>query len=366
VLRKEAMAYSRQDAILKYIIEEFVITAQPVGSNTLLKKYNLPYSSATIRNDMAELENEGYLEKTHTSSGRIPSSKGYKYYAEHIKNNVNSTDVDEAFKKEFQLVLAKKSQSVEDIMEKSCQVLSDMTSMAAVVLGNRSEDEHLVSLSTVLLSPTTMTSIMVTDRGYVENKTFVIANQEEGNNISKCLEILNKRLAGTSINQLSEKTLALKPILTSILGKSSNIVLDSLIEAFVSFAKDRVKSYGSENLIDLPDYESDSKKLQSIIDLLHDPLELSNLVNESDEGKVSLAFPKDKKDVVVVSQDCNIADLPSTKLAVVGPQRMDYKKIISTLNYIVNELNKYFKEANDDNKNQSSRKKVKDGGRSEK
>ena len=79
------MALPRRDLILKYIVEYFIKTAAPVGSNTLIEQYDLPYSSATIRNEMMELEEEGFIEKTHTSSGRVPSTKGYRYYIEHLR-----------------------------------------------------------------------------------------------------------------------------------------------------------------------------------------------------------------------------------------------------------------------------------------
>lgn len=100
------MELSRRDLVLKLIVEEFVSTAEPVGSNTLIEKYQLPYSSATIRNEMAMLEQDGLIEKTHTSSGRVPSAKGYRYYVSHLDRD-QAVDIDQEFKKEFQVVLKK-------------------------------------------------------------------------------------------------------------------------------------------------------------------------------------------------------------------------------------------------------------------
>ena len=103
------MGLTRSDTILKYIVEYFIKNAQPVGSHTLIDEYKLPYSSATIRNEMFALEKMGYIEKTHSSSGRVPSSKGYKYYCKHLREK----SVDESLKNSLQVVLEQKIQSVE-------------------------------------------------------------------------------------------------------------------------------------------------------------------------------------------------------------------------------------------------------------
>jgi heat-inducible transcriptional repressor len=338
------MAMTRQDQILKLIVEEFIATATPVGSKTLMEKYHLDYSSATIRNDMMELEEEGLIEKTHASSGRVPSAKGYKYYVEHLQAE-GGADVDSQFKKEFQLILAKKSQSIEDVMNQSCQILSDMTNMATVVLGGDAQAEHLISVSVVPISDKAATAIFVTDKGYVQNKTFVIHNEKEAKDIMKCVEVLNKRLTGTSLDQLGNKIEALKPILTSVLGKSSDLIMEAFVEAFVKFAKDRLYTTGAQKLLELPEYGEDKKKLQNVLDLLNDPDKLEEFMeSESEDDGTGICFSKSPDDdVAVVTQDFKINGLPSTtKVAVVGPQRMNYKKIIATLGYISQEINKYF------------------------
>ena len=113
---------TRRDEILKLIVEHFIKTAEPVGSKTLQEVYHLDVSSATIRNEMNALEQDGYLEKTHTSSGRVPSEKGYQYYAEHIRE----TGVDEQAKNALANVLSEKSKSVEEVMKEACEILSHM------------------------------------------------------------------------------------------------------------------------------------------------------------------------------------------------------------------------------------------------
>ena len=165
------MMLTRKDKLLKLIVEDFIKTAEPVGSNYLIKKYDLPISSATIRNEMNALEKEGLLEKTHISSGRVPSTKGYEYYIEHLRNN----KIDDKMKNELNKVFSN-SITVEEILKESCEILSHMTNLASVVLGPSAEEEHLVSIQLIPLSLNSVTAIFVTDRGYVENKTFTITS----------------------------------------------------------------------------------------------------------------------------------------------------------------------------------------------
>ena len=126
------MSLTRSDTILKLIVEYFIKHAQPVGSQTLIEEYNLPYSSATIRNEMYALEKMGLIEKPHTSAGRVPSSKGYKYYCEHLRDKT----VDESLKYSLQTILNQKMQSIEEIIKQSCEIISHMTNLVSVAFFN--------------------------------------------------------------------------------------------------------------------------------------------------------------------------------------------------------------------------------------
>lgn len=195
---------SRTDLVLKYIVEYFVKTATPVGSNTLLENFDLPYSSATIRAEMAKLESLGYLEKTHTSSGRVPSSEGYRYYVKYLRDN-NFQNVDEQLKNQIALVLDQRSKSIEDVLKESCEILSHMTNLASVVLGPSANEEHLASIQVVPLSSNSATCLFVTDKGYVENKTFIFDESVSLNDIKKCVDLINERVKGTAISNLIER-----------------------------------------------------------------------------------------------------------------------------------------------------------------
>lgn len=336
------MKLERKEEILKAIVEEFIRTAQPVGSETLLKKYQLKCSSATIRNTMAALEKEGYLEKTHVSSGRVPSSKGYQYYLEKLDNSSMMTTIDMEFQREFQRILNNKSKSVEDVLSQSCEILSEMTKMATVVLGPRANDEKLVSVQLLKLSNNSAMGIFITDSGYVEKKTFVIDDKNSGayETLKNAVSLLNDRLSGTPISELEDKARLLKPIAISLFGKEGDLVIQAFMETLLSFTKKRYQVYGQKNLLNMPEFSNDINSFLSAVETLEDPSKLEKNLSENDNlGFCNVGFTNENKgDFAIISKAVNGKD----QIAVVGPKRMDYKRILSALEYVVYMLDKYY------------------------
>ena len=336
------MKLEKKEEILKAIVEEFIRTAQPVGSETLLKKYQLKCSSATIRNAMAALEKEGYLEKTHVSSGRVPSSKGYQYYLEKLDNSSMMTTIDMEFQREFQRILNNKSKSVEDVLSQSCEILSEMTKMATVVLGPRANDEKLVSVQLLKLSNNSAMGIFITDSGYVEKKTFVIDDKNSGayETLKNAVSLLNDRLSGTQISELEDKARLLKPIAISLFGKEGDLVIQAFMETLLSFTKKRYQVYGQKNLLNMPEFSNDINSFLSAVETLEDPSKLEKNLSENDNlGFCNVGFTNENKgDFAIISKAVNGKD----QIAVVGPKRMDYKRILSALEYVVYMLDKYY------------------------
>ena len=331
---------TRRETILKLIVEHFIKTAQPVGSQTLLQEYNLDCSSATIRNEMNALEKEGMLEKTHTSSGRVPSSAGYRYYVEHLRDE----RVDSRVKYALASVLEKRTQSVEEVIEQSCQILSSMTNLASVVLGPKVSEEKLVSVQIIPLSATTATAVFVTDQGYVENKTFVLEQGTSVEEVQKTVTLLNDRLKGTPIVDLVSKMEAMRPAVTDyVVGQ--DVVYQALMEAFLRFAGERLNLYGKEKLFDQPEFAEDAKKLRKVLGLLDDPKALREAlsdVEDTEQGSVDFRIAGEEGDLAVVSAKVNVPGGQSTSISLVGPTRMDYDAAVGMLRYVAETLGEYF------------------------
>ncbi len=331
------MNLSRKELILKEIVEYFIKNAQPVGSKTLIEEYHLPYSSATIRNDMAALEEEGYIEKTHSSSGRVPSAKGYKYYCEHLRDG----DIDERLKYSLQQVLTEKTQSIQETIKKSCEILSHMTSLVSVFLGPDETQECLMNVQAIKVNEKTITVIFVTNSGYVENKTFIVPDDISADEMVDCMKLLNDRLTGTPVNDLVEKTESLKPVLSDYII-NHDVIYQALLQTFVRFASDRLSFYGREELFNQPEFKNDVEKLQKVLDLLDNANILHEIDSDDDEINVNIGDIKDNPDVSVVTAKISIGNGNSSTIALIGPTRMDYDKALSALEYMTSALNEYF------------------------
>lgn len=329
---------TRRDTILKLIVEHFIKTAQPVGSQTLLEEYGLSCSSATIRNEMNALEKEGLLEKPHTSAGRIPSSEGYRYYVEHLRDD----RVDARVKNALAGVLEKRMQSVEEVIERSCEILSSMTNLASVVLGPKAGNEHLVSVQVIPLTATTATAVFVTDQGYVENKTFVIEEGVTVEDVTKTVTLLNDRLKGTPVIDLVDKMKAMRPALTDyVVGH--DVVYQALLEAFVRFAGERMNLYGKKGLLEQPEFAEDAKKLRKLLELIDDPKALRQAMEGGDEeGPIQFHIAGDDDDLAVVSTEIHVPGRKSTSISLLGPTRMDYESAVGMLRYVAEQLGEYF------------------------
>ena len=339
---------NRRDRILKLIVEHFIKSAQPVASQTLINEYGLNYSSATIRAEMNALENDGFLEKTHTSSGRVPSSKGYRYYIEHLRER----SVSDEFKYQMQSILDQKTQSIDNVIKESCEILSQMTSLASIVLGPNAKEEKLASVQIIPLSNSSATCVFVTDQGYVENKTFALTSEVNLQDIEKCVKLLNERLKGTAISELVPKMEAIRPILNDFVI-DQDVIYQAMLEAFVGFAKDRLDAYGQTGLFEQPEFANDATKIRRLLELFESP-EIFREVEDETSGDISIHIGGDSgdEDVSIISAKVKIPGKSEGSIAIVGPKRMDYDQVVSSMEYLIEELEKRY--ANNDRKESTS------------
>jgi heat-inducible transcriptional repressor len=330
--------------ILKAIVDEFVATAEPVGSKTLVDKYDLPYSSATIRNDMATLESLGYLEKPHTSAGRIPSNKGYQYYCEHLLQK----DMDEEVKYALANIFDKRSANIEDAIKESCRIVSEMTNLASGMLGPDAKNQTLEHIKVFQIDPKTAVCVFITNTGYTENKTFNFPDAVTIEDIETCTDILNDRLKGTHIYELPEKLESLKPILTKSVQRFE-MLYNAFAGAFVKFASETVYFDGTTNMMYQPEY-ADVEKLKQLSKFFDDSKLFRSLVDkQTSSNEVVAITPKGtelvwKDDIAIVSSEIRISDNPddNARLMVVGPRRMEYSRVVNLLDFICKEIEDMF------------------------
>ncbi len=326
------MLTNRQIVIFKTIVDEFTRTAEPVGSKTLMSLLDFPCSSATIRNEMAALEAAGLLEKTHTSSGRIPSSAGYRYYVE----NLMEKQLDDGVKTSLQQVFKERHYSLEEIVKKSCEILSDMTSLTSVVLGPDSKCQRLQHVQLIPISERSAVAIFVTDHGHTENKTFQFDEQISVEDIQNCCTILNEKLCGTPIFNVVERMQEIQPLLAAHITRHE-VLFQAFVNAFVRFASDNVYYSGQSNMLYQPEF-ADIEKLKQLMSMLEDSSlwrQLANhegdlMVRIGDEGNEVLHMDN----VAVVASKFRLNDDEEGQLMIVGPTRMQYNRVVALMEYM--------------------------------
>ncbi len=338
------MRYRRRELILKYTVELFIKTAQPVGSKSLVENYNLDFSSATIRAEMNALEQAGFLEKPHTSAGRVPSKKGYEFYVANLRERVVSDNI----RHQIKTIIEERTKSVEEVINQTCEILSQMTNLVSVALGPKTSGEVLKSMHIVGLDAHNATAIFVTNQGYVEHKTFVIPSNSSLEEISKVVQIFNERLIGTKISEVSAKMELLRPLLKDYVVEQE-VLANAFTEAFIRYARDRLSLYGKESLLEQPEFINDSEKLRKLIAILDDPDKLRQLIVGDDELNVNIG--DSDEDLSLVSASIQLPGDQVGQIVLVGPKRMDYNSVLMALEYVTDELEKYFeveREINDE------------------
>lgn len=347
----------KKDDILKLIVSHFIKTAEPVGSKTLVEKYNLNFSSASVRLIMNALEKEKFLEKTHVSSGRVPSKKGYEYYL----SKISKKSISEEIKIRLQSVFNKKISSIENVIEDSCKILSDMTNLVSVSSSSKNIDEYLTEIRFIPISDNSATAVLITDKGFVENKTFIFKNNIKISDIVSCIKIFNDRLKGTKIKELVSKMKAIKPILSDYI--IHDVIYNVLLEFFIKFTKEHFELYGREMFLQQPEFANNSEKLRKIFDLFNNQNELKKEIIKANNkicDNVNGYIDEDN-DISVITSHISLGGRDSD-ISLLGPPRMDYDKAVNLLSYVTDAINEHFKFSGGDKNNGGKNKKRKKDG----
>ena len=330
----------RKLKILAAVIDEYVLTGEPVGSKTIAALPDINVSAATVRNDMAVLEQMGYLEQPHTSAGRIPSNKGYQFYCEHLLEK----DVDDQVKYVISNIFNNESMNVEDALKESCKMISDMTNLTSGMLGPDASTQTLQHLSVFPLDEKSAVCVFVTNTGHTENKTFRFRDEVSAEDIKKCSDLLNDRLKGTPINELKDKLTSIKPIMVQQI-KRHEMLFNAFLGAFSKFATETLYSYGTSNMMYQPEF-SDLNKLQELVKVFDNPNLMKSLTDKSNDGSDCLAVTPGgtelmwKNDMAIITSEVKISKDSDEKahIMVVGPRRMEYNRVVSLMDFIAKEI----------------------------
>lgn len=252
----------RQNAILKAITEEYIKTAAPVGSKRIQEVLEMEFSSATIRNESAFLEEQGFLEKAHTSSGRVPSSKGYRYYVDNLMTSNNIED----YKVQIEEIFKKRGSTIDEILEQTSKILSEMTKLATVVSKSNCNDELLLSrVQLIRLSKKSAVVIFVLSNAKIENQVINLESVsfEE---LQIAIELFNDRLINSKISEIEYKSQAILPVLKQQI-KKYEFVLQTFVNAILHANSSQSKTSGMKNLLQNPEF-NDPEKIRTLIEFV--------------------------------------------------------------------------------------------------
>ncbi|MGG1516252.1 heat-inducible transcriptional repressor HrcA [Paenibacillus oryzisoli] len=332
------MLTERQRMILSAIIDDYVRSAEPIGSRSISKRGNVGFSPATIRNEMSDLEEMGFLEQPHTSAGRIPSHKGYRYYVDHLLQHgtLQTQDLD-SMKGAF----ANRIQEMEGVIQHVAGILSSMTNYTSIVLGPEVFSTTLKHLQIVPLSETTAVAILVMNTGHVENKTITIPEGIAMSEIEKVVNLLNTRLQNVPLIHFKSK------LYNEISAELSKYVtgyqeLLGVIEGVMqSNEKDRLFLSGMTNMLKQPEFK-DVEKVKSIFDLLEEAPTLIKLISPSNEGIEIKIGTENSLEAIsncsLITASYSHNGTPLGTIGILGPTRMEYGRVITLMDYLSRHL----------------------------
>lgn len=328
----------RKKKILQAVIDEYVGSAEPVSSSALVEKYNLKYSSATVRNELAELEKSGYLDKTHTSSGRVPSEKGYRFYVDEL---IKEDDISLEEMKYIQSKLDAKVNEIEDLAKIATTTLSEITHYTTVAIGPKPEKQIIEEIKFVLLGSRMLMVVIVTDSGLVKETIIKYDEDITQNQVETLNNLFNAKLKGKPLSKID------KPMEEYILSEItySVDVIKPIIEQINHIVEEAGTIYleGANKAFDLPEFKS-LEIAKNFVNVL-DEKELMLDILDSGMAKdinVYIGDENDKeelKDFSVVTFKHSVGDKDLGTIGIIGPKRMNYSKVISVMKYISKKIN---------------------------
>ncbi len=323
------MIDSRQSNILKSIVEEYVKTARPVSSKSLCKKFKC--SSATVRNDMAQLETLGYLEKTHISSGRIPAQRGYRYYVDYLMEPKNISGEDML---KLQTIFSNNQLDLNEAISKSLEIVSDMTNYTSVVLGSASKLNTLKKVEVIPINENKVIAVVITDKGHVEYKEVKLPQSIDSAEVMKTTELLNKMLIGTPLDEVGSKLeFEIKPIISNYV-KNYEVLYNAFYQALSNFSEEKsVKFSGKTNILKQPEFDK-VDDVKSIISKFERNDIVSKIEGTDDEVKVYIGTESEFDDNVTIIKTKYKTQTDEGTIAIIGPKRMEYERVITLLEYI--------------------------------
>lgn len=332
----------RKMTILRAIIQNYLETGEPVGSRTISKYTDLNLSSATIRNEMSDLEEMGYIIQPHTSAGRIPSDKGYRLYVDMLMQD-KQMEMDN-----LKLELNAKSEKLDSILKEAAKVIAVNTNYASMITAPRYRKHRIKFLQLTQVDPESLLTVIILDGNIVKNNVIHTEEELTSETLLKLNLMLNTFLQGLDLQEINASVIQK---IRNESGGYSSLISDILDVIATSMESEEIEAYtsGSTNIFKYPEL-NDSEKASGLLNALEEKKQLTELMyQEGDSERGIQVYIGDEspieatKDCSVVTATYHIEEGVYGKIGIIGPRRMDYEKVVGTLKNLMSELDQIFK-----------------------
>ncbi|MCI7112331.1 MAG: heat-inducible transcriptional repressor HrcA [Lachnospiraceae bacterium] len=347
----------RQITILDAVIRNYLATGEPVGSRTISKYTDLNLSSATIRNEMSDLEEMGYIVQPHTSAGRIPSDKGYRLYVDHLIEQNEKKDKEISDMKEF---VIEKTEKMDKILKQAAKMLATNTNYATLVSAPDVNHNKVKFIQLSQVDDQHLLAVIVMNNNMVRNKMVNLYEALDNETILKLNILLNTSLNGLAMNEINLGTIARLKEQAGIHSGIVSDVLDALVQTFAESEDLKIYTSGATNILKYPEL-SDSESVATLLSTFEEKEELASLVTESlsDSEKTNNGTGiqvyignespiQTMKDCSVVTATYDLGEGVKGTIGIVGPKRMDYEKVMDNLKTLKSQLDGIYNKSDEE------------------
>lgn len=334
----------REKTILRSIVQQFILTASPVGSRNITKKFNLGLSPATVRNIMSDLEDSGFINHPHTSAGRVPTDKGYRYYVDSL---MEIQELKNSEKTTLEKSLDKNLSETDELLKIASKLLSNITKQIAYVTYPTLDKGILEKIQLVSLSSKRLLVVVSIKSGLVKTITLEFQSEIELNKLHNVERLLNERLGGLTFQEIRN---SFKERFTDIGSEDKPIIrlfIDSVDKIFVDIkSENKLLITGATNVIQHPEFD-DPEKFQSVIELIEDKDIIIHIMEKKKmdiSNNVMISIGSENEDeklneYSLITKEYNFGETVGT-VGIIGPKRMEYSKVIAIVSYLGELLSK--------------------------
>ncbi len=331
------MLDDRKLKILYAIINSYIQSAEPIGSRTITKQYDLGVSPATIRNEMSDLEDLGFLNKPHSSAGRIPSDKAYRLYVDELLK-IEHINVDLSKKEEMKSILRRESRQVDQLLQNSAKLLSALTNYTALALSPKTLEMKIKHIQLLPINSREVLLILISDTGMVKNTLFTLNKDISDDDILIITRYLNENLKDKALDEIGDQV---SSIPNDMQGYRStiDIIIPLVFQTLGDIYSVDLYAEGITKILDFPEYK-DLDKARSLISFIEEKEMIVDMLLENsfrDNLEITIGTENENeliKECSIITANYKLGDKVVGKIGIIGPTRMDYGKVINNLNLV--------------------------------